>query len=227
VSRAWDQTRRRAFNRLAEEASLVGADAVVGVRLTRGEHDWARQTVDYVVSGTAVRYGEHGSARSPALSNLSVQDYWNLRGAGWAPVGLVAATAVFFISQSKRTKWRRRATVAKNQELREFSLGFAAARERAVQYLHGQADAVNASGIVGVRLEHRVSPERIKVAIAAVRPTGVSPTTIAIGGGYQAPTGKDTREGIVVTIHVVGTAIRREAPTKDAPLTRPVVRLRT
>ncbi len=45
VMQAWDDARRHAFQRLTEEAWTVGADAVVGVRLKRGEHDWARGRV--------------------------------------------------------------------------------------------------------------------------------------------------------------------------------------
>ena len=41
VSEAWNTARLRAFARLEQEATLVGADAVVGVRLTVGRHDWA------------------------------------------------------------------------------------------------------------------------------------------------------------------------------------------
>jgi uncharacterized protein YbjQ (UPF0145 family) len=210
--------RRRAFDRLAEEARLVGADAVVGVRLSRGEHDWARGTIDYVVSGTAVRYPHQNAAGGLVLSDLSAQEYWKLRHAGWDPAGLVAAAAVFFVSQSTRAKWRRRSTVARNQELSEFSQAFSAAREQAIRYLRNQAFAVGASGIVGVRLEHRISGKRIKVAVPTVQPTGVGVSTIAIGGGYQAPIGKGERQGMLITIHAVGTAIRNEQCAPLNPL---------
>ena len=36
---AWNLARRRALDRLAEEALQVGADVVVGVRLQRSDHD--------------------------------------------------------------------------------------------------------------------------------------------------------------------------------------------
>ena len=55
VSEAWNTARLRAFARLEQEATLVGADAVVGVRLTVGRHDWAAGSIEYVAVGTAVR----------------------------------------------------------------------------------------------------------------------------------------------------------------------------
>ena len=52
---AWNLARRRALDRLAEEALQVGADAVVGVRLHRSDHDLGKGTIEYVVTGTAIR----------------------------------------------------------------------------------------------------------------------------------------------------------------------------
>ncbi len=41
LTEAWNEARSRALHRLAQEASLAGGNAVVGVHLRRGEHDWA------------------------------------------------------------------------------------------------------------------------------------------------------------------------------------------
>jgi uncharacterized protein YbjQ (UPF0145 family) len=217
LSRAWDDARSRAFARLIEEASRLDAHAVVGVRLRRGEHDWARHTVDYLVSGTAVRWSGPSTTGGPVLSDLSGQEYWKLVRAGWAPAGLVASTAVFFVSQSTSARWRQRFSVTRNQELSGPTRGFAAARDMAVKDLRNQARATGASGIVGVRFDHRVARERVKVAMATGRQrTGLSPATIAIGA--DVPTeGRDKRDGIMVTIQAVGTAIRRQAPTTPSP----------
>ena len=129
VAGAWDEARSRAFARLTEEATVAGADVVVGVQLRRGEHDWARNTVDYVVSGTGIRTDAPRTTDPPTLSDLSVQEYWKLRSIGWAPAGLVAATAVFFIAQSIAMQWSRRWSVTRNQELTDYSRGFSAARQ--------------------------------------------------------------------------------------------------
>ncbi len=54
-SAAWNDARRLAIGRLAEEAKRAGADAVVGVRLQRGGFDWAAGLIEFVAVGTAVR----------------------------------------------------------------------------------------------------------------------------------------------------------------------------
>ena len=71
LSEAWNEVRELALGRLAQEAGHVGADAVVGVDLHTGEHDWAENAIEYVVIGTAVRHGttpgtaaDHAGARS-------------------------------------------------------------------------------------------------------------------------------------------------------------------
>ncbi len=216
LSRAWDDARWRAFARLIQEASLLEADAVVGVRLRRGEHSWARHTVDYVVSGTAVRGSGPGAAGRPVLSDLSGQEYWKLVRAGWAPAGLVASTAVFSVSQSSRTRWRQRFSVTRNQELSGPTRGFAAARDVR-------------SGTCAIRRGLRVRAESSACALSTAShasasrwrwtPGASAPgsrTSIAIGA--EVPTeGRDKRDGIMVTIQAVGTAIRRQAPTTPAP----------
>jgi uncharacterized protein YbjQ (UPF0145 family) len=181
------------------------------VTLKRGEHDWARGSVDFVVSGTAIRTERSATeTRSPALSNLSVQDYWKLTRGGWEPAGLVAATAVFFVSRAIGTQWRRRATVARNQELSEYSRGFSATRQTAVRDLRSDAKRVGAAGIVGVGFDHDVSRATLRVAVTTTsQATGISPTTLAMGADYTQR-GRDSRSGIVVTIQAVGTAIRRQ-----------------
>jgi uncharacterized protein YbjQ (UPF0145 family) len=117
VSRAWDEARGRAFDRLIQEAVLLGADAVVGVRLSRGEHDWARSTVDYVVSGTGIRQPGSERADRPVLTDLSGQEYWKLIRAGWAPAALVAATSVVFVSPQRPLTRCARVFVKRPREL--------------------------------------------------------------------------------------------------------------
>src|SRR6202035_217394 len=55
VSHAYNECRRLALGRLLEEAQTAGADAVVGVRIPQGGHDWAPGAVEFVAVGTAVR----------------------------------------------------------------------------------------------------------------------------------------------------------------------------
>ena len=211
VNQAWDTARRLAFGRLLAEGRSVGADAVVGVTLRRGEHDWARRSVDMMINGTAIRLldSTRESGDEPVLSDLSVQDYWKLAKGGWAPTGLLAATAVFFVSQGFWTRFGRRTSFFRNQELTEFSDGFGAARHAVIEDLRLQARANGADGVVGVTLDYTL--ERRKLTVMRLqRPTGLGVGTVGIGGDIMQPGGNsDSREGVVFTIHAVGTGVRQ------------------
>ena len=54
-----------------EEALQVRADAVVDVELRRGEHDLAKRTIDYLISGNAIRSPDSTQTKWPLLSDLS------------------------------------------------------------------------------------------------------------------------------------------------------------
>ena len=65
----WNEARRLAIGRLAEETRRAGGDAVVGVHLRRRHHDWAAGLIEFVVIGTAVRSERYRlETAEPALS---------------------------------------------------------------------------------------------------------------------------------------------------------------
>jgi uncharacterized protein YbjQ (UPF0145 family) len=221
VNGAWSEARRLAFDRLRDEARAVGADAVVAVHLRRGEPNWARRCVDYVVSGTAVRLATPAGAvgpSSPILSDLSAQDYWKLHSCGCGPVGIVASTSVMFVSQGQGARWRRRVTVMSNQELPEYSEGFSHARRAAVIDLRDQARTLGADGVVGVSLEYAMSQAELAVDLRGGTATGLSISSIALGGDMSiGGGGADKRTGMIFTVHAVGTAMKRKTPGEPGP----------
>lgn len=205
LSEAWNEARRRALNRLAEEAGHVGAEAVVGVDLRTGAHDWAENSIEYIVVGTAVRRRDsedrggdkHARHGAPVLTELSLADFANLDRAGIEPLGVVAWSSVFFVAASYNTQMmsgglgRLSTTGMENQELPEFTQGIYSARESVIAQMTGQAQQLNASGVIGTRIDHGI--ERIE-------------------GDSNRP------GGLIVTFHAIGTAIReREAATLYPP----------
>ena len=192
ISDAWNTARLRAFARLEQEAKLVGANAVVGVHVTRGQHDWAAGAIEYVAVGTAVRAESAEPVENPALSDLSGQDTWKLWQAGYRPLGVVGASTVHYIvpgwsTQQASGYWSSWA----NQELRDFTRGVYDARETAIGRMTAEARKIGAAGVVGVSVEHN----------AEERESGA--------GGSR-------RRDLVVTFHVIGTAIgERQAEGRD------------
>jgi Putative heavy-metal-binding len=216
---AWNLARRRALDRLAEEALEVGADAVVGVHLRRSDHDLGKGTIEYVVTGTAIRHpGSAGTAR-PMLSALSVQDYWRLHGAGHEPVGLIAATAVVFASPPRATRLRRLRTMARNQELGELSRGFQLARETVRSRLRGQVCDAHGEGAVGVEFSHAVHRDEFPVASAlgSASQRGWHRGTMGVPYYVRGRSDAD-RGGWVITMHAAGTAVRRGRDPASDPV---------
>jgi uncharacterized protein YbjQ (UPF0145 family) len=192
---AWNEARRLAVGRLAEETRRAGGDTVVGVHLHRRQHDWAAGLIEFVVVGTAVR-SERALLETdgPALSNLSGQDLSKLVRHGFRPVGLVAATTVAYVATGGRQQMRSTGLFSswQNQEMPDFTRGIYDARALAMTRLTEQARALDAHGVVGVTIErsHR-EIERDR------------------GGGTKYT-------DLIIEMHVLGTAVvevqRGEAP---------------
>jgi uncharacterized protein YbjQ (UPF0145 family) len=218
LTNAWATARKNALNRLSEEALQVGADVVVGVELRRGEHDLAKRTVDYLISGTAIRSPGSTQTNWPLLSDLSVQDYWRLHEAGYEPVGLLAATTVVFASASRGTRRRRRRTMQRNQELVELSQGFHLARETVRRQLLAQARSCHADGTVGVELSHTIHEDELTAApsIPSMSPPGWNRGVLGIPY-YVRRKGEAERKGWLITMHGAGSAIRRRAALPQYP----------
>ncbi len=226
LSDAWATARRRALDRLTEEALQVGADAVVGVHVHRGDHDLGQRTIEYVVSGTAIRLPGSKAGSWPVLTDLSIQDYWRLQSAGHTPVGLLATTAVVFASPSRSTRLRRLRTTRQNQELEELSSAFHAARETVRNRLGGQVSDAHGDCAVGIELTHAVHREGFSLA---------SPITGSTQRGWQrgrlgipyfvSGKGDAERAGWVITMHGAGTAIRRAARDGPQPQLKTAIRM--
>ncbi|MGI8713135.1 MAG: heavy metal-binding domain-containing protein [Solirubrobacteraceae bacterium] len=218
---AWNLARRRALDRLTEEALQVGADAVVGVHLHRVDHDLGKGTVEYVVTGTAIRQPAVASASDswPVLSDASVQDYWRLHSAGHEPVGLIASTVVVFASPSRSTRLRRLRTKPQNQELEELSKGFQAARETVRARLYGQVSDAHGTGAVGVELSHSVHRDKLALASSLGSHGQRGWNRGSWGLPYYVSGRADTeRDGWVITMHGAGTAVRRAPGRSQFPV---------
>jgi uncharacterized protein YbjQ (UPF0145 family) len=187
---AWNEARRLALARLAEEAKLAGADAVVGVRVQRGAYDWAAGLLEFLAVGTAVASTRYQLGAEPVLSNLSGQEFAKLFQHSYWPAGIVGASTVCYAL----TGWQQQSRVGglfsgfQNQELPDFTRGLYEARNHAMQRLSGQAHELEAGGVVGVQLDqHAHTHER------------------------------DPYTDLIVTVHVLGTAIVELTRSEEPP----------
>lgn len=162
-----------------------------------GGHGARQESGDGGAQSRSDRSRRHAGdgARSPILTELSVADYAKLLAAGIEPVGIVAWTSVFFVSlfniQSQRPLLSGAAY--QNFEYSEVTQCFYEARERVTAQLGRQAQALRASGIVGVRIGHTTQAQ-------------------TIGGGGP---GSAQRSGLVVSFSAIGTAVHDAGATRS------------
>jgi uncharacterized protein YbjQ (UPF0145 family) len=107
-----------------------------------------------------------------------------LRQAGYAPVGVVTASSVWYVIPSRQTVqatsgWQR---FQPNQELPEYTQGVYTARETAITRCTAQALEQGAQGMVGMSVEQDIDVREVEQ-------------------------NNRTREDLIVTMHVLGTAI--------------------
>jgi uncharacterized protein YbjQ (UPF0145 family) len=197
ISDAWNEARSRALSRLQREAALLQADAVVGVHLRSGSYDWAENSVEFAVFGTAVRdenAAHHGDA---ILTDLSLQDYAKLRSAGIEPCGLVAATSCFFVVASTETQMMGGMLgqlAFRNQELVPYTQGVYEAREAVLARLTDQIRGAGADGMIGVQINHHIQQHQMKLSQLS-----------------------QAMPGLIVTFHAAGTAVRTGERTTEYP----------
>jgi uncharacterized protein YbjQ (UPF0145 family) len=212
LTTAFNGARERALERLRLEAELAGADAVVGVRMGPGDHEWARSASmnEFVARGTAVRLPPALRTGRPVITDLTAQEYWQLAQAGYRPVGVVGTSAVVYVGSS----WDQNQVLtasrfwsgaaAANQELGEFVHGYAMTRHRAMDEVRRQAHGLGADGIVGVTIAQDLTH-------------------------HEWEDGSDRNHfDLVVTLHLLGTAITQgheplsaRNPLTIIPLSRP------
>ncbi len=169
------QARELAMSRMEAEADALGADGVVGVRLTVGSFDWGADLAEFMAVGTAVRARGSGAGAStgasfrtkfgkPFTSDLSGQEFATLLKAGYRPLGLVMGVSVYAAYQNGYefqmiSGWSFGWTGMSgglgsyNQEVNHFTDAMYATRNLAMGRLYREAQELGAEGVVGMRVE--------------------------------------------------------------------------
>jgi uncharacterized protein YbjQ (UPF0145 family) len=154
LTQAMYHARQLAMTRMEEEADQLGADGIVGVRLTIGRYDWGPDLAEFIAVGTAVKHagGELHRAPNgrPFTSDLSGQDFSTLLRAGYRPVGLVMGNCVYHVARQGMLQSMRQ--IGRNVEMANFTQALYDARELAMGRMQAEAEETEAGGLVGVRL---------------------------------------------------------------------------
>lgn len=179
LSQAMYHARELAMTRMQEEAEALGADGIVGVRLTAKHMTWEANMAEFVAIGTAVKARDSSVSyrtvkNKPFTSDLSGQDFWTLLRAGYRPLGLVMGNCVYHVAYQGLGQWFR--TVGKNVEMPNFTQALYDARELAMERMQVEAAHLEAEGIIGANIEeHQYSWSAHVIEFFAIG-TAVTPT---------------------------------------------------
>jgi len=188
AAQALYSARQRAMSRLEEEAGRLGADGVVGLRLTTGPagaqvapgEDAVEGLGHFTALGTAVRaaappaHGTWLNARgAPFTCTLSGQDFWTLLRSGHVPVGVVVG-ASSYPGADARSRARRGAEDpdagwAGDDEHAGHTSAVYRARLRALDRLRVEASELQADGVVDLTITGLTgAPRRGRTDVLAI-----------------------------------------------------------
>lgn len=187
LSTAMYEARALAMERMRSEAQRMGADGIVGVRLTVKRAEWDAKVLEFVAIGTGIVHrgghpGFKGPGGEPFTSALSGQDFWTLLKSGYRPLELVMGSCVYHVAW--RGPLQSLMSVGQNVELTNYSIALYEARELAMERMQLEATKAGAEGVIGSNLHegnHGWSPHTIEffaVGTAVLPLAGASPEAI-------------------------------------------------
>lgn len=150
LTQALYHARELAMTRMQEEADLLGADGIVGVRLEVNRHFLGNNAAEFLAIGTAIKHRDGGNYRTPDnrpfTSDLSGQDFWTLLNAGYRPVALAMGNCVYRVAWQSLTQ--QASQIGRNVELTNFTQAIYDARELALERMQAEARRENATGVI-------------------------------------------------------------------------------
>ncbi|MGV9268614.1 heavy metal-binding domain-containing protein [Kitasatospora sp. NPDC003701] len=159
LSQAMYHARELAMSRMEAEASALGADGIVGVRLDIEFKEFGSDIAEFIAVGTAVKAdgadpGAGGTwlnnKGKPFTSDLSGQDFWTLIRAGYAPLDMVMGSCVYHMAHQGFAQ--ALSNTGRNVEIEPFTQALYDARELAMSRMQAEGRALEAEGIVAVQL---------------------------------------------------------------------------
>ena len=157
MSGAMHEARTIAMRRLRAQASRVGGEGVVGVRLTV---ESSAREFRFSAVGTAVtrragrqRGSDPENASEIFTSDLSGKDFALLNAAGYGVLGLVMGVCVYHVARQSVSTWMKNQN--QNVELTLITTALYDSRELAMGRMQDDALGLGAQGVVGVKVEER------------------------------------------------------------------------
>lgn len=157
LSQAHQHAAQLALGRLEQEATLLNAHGVIGVRFTQRSYEWGANLLEYSAIGTAIRLPDAPLGDRPFLSDLSGQEFWTLLQAGYYPTGVAFGYCSYYTALGSRMTQQIQGwwgSGGNNQEVVPFAQSIYTARHLAMTRATSMAKKMDAIGIVGMHIEN-------------------------------------------------------------------------
>lgn len=169
MTQAFYNARHLAISRLVQEAALLGATGVIGVRLERKQYEWGLGLLEFTAIGTAIREENlpPGKQNRLFLSGLTGQEFWALKQAGYRPVHFVVGNCTYLQIPSYNTRQVTsggifNSGVWTNQELPDYTQSLYTARALAMSRMEAEAQSAGADGVVGVGVDIDIDTHHVE-----------------------------------------------------------------
>jgi uncharacterized protein YbjQ (UPF0145 family) len=157
ISQAHQHAAQLALGRLEQEAKLLKAHGVIGVRFAQRDYEWGSNLIEYTAIGTAIKLPNSPLGARPFLSDLSGQEFWTLLQAGYYPAGVVTGYSSYWVALGSQMTQQLRGwwgSGGNNQEVVPFTQGLYTARHKAMTRADSMAKSLGAIGVVGMHIEN-------------------------------------------------------------------------
>ncbi|HVY47235.1 MAG TPA: heavy metal-binding domain-containing protein [Minicystis sp.] len=211
-SQMYNEIRHVALQRIREEASHAGANAVVDIQIRM--LPYGPGAIELLMTGTASHHANvspgHVAPQQVVTSELTGEELWNLAKLGLVPVSLVMSTSVFSLGIAGGIgAWFK--SFSKG-ELPEVTSLVYHARENCLDLLRKEAQALGAERVVGNKLIiQELSPGLIEV--------------VAIGTALRRATGFEPQAPALMpqAIIVDKDVLESEGPLRQLPAQQPLM----
>lgn len=168
LTQAYREGLTLALARMQEKARHLGANGVIGARIARQGSPRRGKAITFSAIGTAVRIAGAPPAENPFLSDLSGQEIWALKSAGFSPAGLAFGNCVWHEAASFETMQAAGVYAhgvsfggnpsSRNQELADYARAVYRARSLAMMRLEEDCVRLGAAGIVAADIRKEIRP---------------------------------------------------------------------
>lgn len=164
ITEAQLKARKLAVKRMLQEAEMMGAHGVIGVRVKSSNFNWSTRMTEFTAFGTAIRLPAMSQGKGVFSSDLNGQEFWQLYCAGYTPRDLAFGVCSYYVKCDPETRqmidptvfdWMAGRTQA-NQEVMPFTQGFYTARSLAMARLSEDAMGAQADGMVSMEVDYTV-----------------------------------------------------------------------